>query len=228
MGSQKGISTVMILLVIGLVAVLAVGGYFVWQSFYDSSESDQIACTQDVKLCPDGSYVSRTGPKCEFAQCPASNQPTEWIDLANPELGFELKYPSNFFDAGHEPKIFSVKCSYKTLPQKCPDLTAFIPNSPTGSPVKLEKININGDDYCKYSLSDAATGHVYYYDYYATAKNQKCIVIELDTSSQNCDFYLPLQDGNLQQKQNYENCLEKNERRPKILEQIISTFQFPK
>lgn len=28
------------------------------------------ACTQEAKLCPDGSYVSRTGPNCEFAACP--------------------------------------------------------------------------------------------------------------------------------------------------------------
>lgn len=27
-------------------------------------------CTQDVKQCPDGSYVSRRGPNCEFAPCP--------------------------------------------------------------------------------------------------------------------------------------------------------------
>ena len=29
-----------------------------------------IACTQEAKLCPDGSYVGRTGPNCEFAPCP--------------------------------------------------------------------------------------------------------------------------------------------------------------
>jgi hypothetical protein len=28
------------------------------------------ACTQEAKLCADGSYVSRTGPNCEFAPCP--------------------------------------------------------------------------------------------------------------------------------------------------------------
>lgn len=28
-------------------------------------------CTTDVKQCPDGSYVGRTGPKCEFAACPS-------------------------------------------------------------------------------------------------------------------------------------------------------------
>lgn len=27
-------------------------------------------CTQDAKFCPGGSYVSRTGPNCEFAPCP--------------------------------------------------------------------------------------------------------------------------------------------------------------
>jgi len=29
-----------------------------------------IACTQEAKACPDGSYVSRTGPNCEFSICP--------------------------------------------------------------------------------------------------------------------------------------------------------------
>jgi len=29
-----------------------------------------IACTMEAKVCPDGSYVSRTGPNCEFAPCP--------------------------------------------------------------------------------------------------------------------------------------------------------------
>ena len=35
-----------------------------------------VACTMDAKQCPDGSYVGRTGPKCEFAQCPSEENPT--------------------------------------------------------------------------------------------------------------------------------------------------------
>jgi hypothetical protein len=27
-------------------------------------------CTKEAKQCPDGSYVGRTGPQCEFAPCP--------------------------------------------------------------------------------------------------------------------------------------------------------------
>ncbi|HBD24665.1 MAG: hypothetical protein A2566_02985 [Candidatus Zambryskibacteria bacterium RIFOXYD1_FULL_40_13] len=29
-----------------------------------------VMCTQEAKQCPDGSYVGRTGPRCEFAKCP--------------------------------------------------------------------------------------------------------------------------------------------------------------
>ena len=31
---------------------------------------EPVMCTMDAKLCPDGSYVSRQGPHCEFAPCP--------------------------------------------------------------------------------------------------------------------------------------------------------------
>jgi len=33
-------------------------------------------CTQDAKLCSDGSYVGRTGPNCEFTACPMNYPPT--------------------------------------------------------------------------------------------------------------------------------------------------------
>ncbi len=36
----------------------------------DDRESEMIDCTMDVKQCPDGSYVGRKGPKCEFKLCP--------------------------------------------------------------------------------------------------------------------------------------------------------------
>ncbi len=33
------------------------------------SAQSQIACTMDARMCPDGSYVGRTGPNCEFTAC---------------------------------------------------------------------------------------------------------------------------------------------------------------
>src|SRR3989344_983720 len=34
--------------------------------------STPVMCTMDAKICPDGSYVGRTGPNCEFAACGGS------------------------------------------------------------------------------------------------------------------------------------------------------------
>lgn len=30
-----------------------------------------VACTLEAKICPDGSYVGRIAPSCEFAPCPS-------------------------------------------------------------------------------------------------------------------------------------------------------------
>lgn len=32
-------------------------------------------CTKELKICPDGTKVGRTGPYCEFEACPPSNIP---------------------------------------------------------------------------------------------------------------------------------------------------------
>lgn len=37
------------------------------------NNTNQVACTQEAKLCPDGTAVGRTGPNCEFAPCPGGN-----------------------------------------------------------------------------------------------------------------------------------------------------------
>jgi hypothetical protein len=39
----------------------------------DNPTPEPIVCTQEAMLCPDGSYVSRTGPNCEFAACPETS-----------------------------------------------------------------------------------------------------------------------------------------------------------
>ena len=37
-------------------------------------DQDGVMCTMDVKLCPDGSAVGRSGPNCEFTPCPGQSQ----------------------------------------------------------------------------------------------------------------------------------------------------------
>ncbi len=60
--------------VLGIVALaLAIGVVlWVWHVRIAKAPVGERVCTQEARLCPDGSYVGRTGPNCEFAACPES------------------------------------------------------------------------------------------------------------------------------------------------------------
>lgn len=78
---NKKIASEMALGIIVLVALIF-GGLFLWeeknsQEFIESpkfEKNNPVACTQEAKECPDGSFVSRTGPNCEFSPCPVSEK----------------------------------------------------------------------------------------------------------------------------------------------------------
>lgn len=56
--------------------------YIIWVSFagylnfsiWQLNSEKMVACTMEAKLCPDGSYVGRVGPNCEFASCPEGDK----------------------------------------------------------------------------------------------------------------------------------------------------------
>lgn len=75
---EKGFAFLAPLVVIIVLAVLGAGAFFVYQKSQEFSgtqnnQNQQTACTQEAKQCPDGSFVSRTGTNCEFAECPSTN-----------------------------------------------------------------------------------------------------------------------------------------------------------
>lgn len=80
-----------------LVVILIVGlcGYILFQN----NATNQVACPQDAKQCPDGSYVGRVGPHCAFGTCPAPTQTTDetinWKTYTHSSLPFSVKYPSD-------------------------------------------------------------------------------------------------------------------------------------
>ncbi|MFA5999942.1 MAG: hypothetical protein WC783_03110 [Candidatus Paceibacterota bacterium] len=53
-----------------------------------NQETEEVFCTQEALQCPDGSYVGRTGPKCEFAACP--DQVSIAGTLRQDQNGFQL------------------------------------------------------------------------------------------------------------------------------------------
>lgn len=74
-----------------LAAVLFIGtSYWVYKNY----STEGVVCTEEAKLCPDGLYVGRTGPNCEFVPCPSSAIDTSaWKTYRNEEYGYEIKYP---------------------------------------------------------------------------------------------------------------------------------------
>src|SRR3990172_11502159 len=86
------ISVILFLIAIGLASLF----------FLVLNKTEQKACTLEVKICPDGSSVGRTGPNCEFAPCPTSSAPsptsdstTNWKTYTN-NNGFSIKYPASW------------------------------------------------------------------------------------------------------------------------------------
>lgn len=60
-----------IFLLLGIVTGMAI--FYTITTMSSSSGPITIgACTREAMLCPDGSSVERTGPNCEFAECPSS------------------------------------------------------------------------------------------------------------------------------------------------------------
>lgn len=69
-----------------VIVIIVAGLLFAWyaSSVFEETfgQADtQTVCTMDAKICPDGSAVGRSGPACEFAQCPAMSdtEPLEEI-----------------------------------------------------------------------------------------------------------------------------------------------------
>ncbi len=228
---QKGFSFLLLILIVSALVILGIASYFAYQNYLsDNANNNQTACTQDAQLCPDGSYVTRTGPNCDFTQCPnsSSGQTAGWNNLTNNASGFSMQYPNNFFDTGHTPTISVGDCDYQVFPNQCPAIDSIVTDNPAGNFTNSQKgiFMVNSYNYCEYEIGDAAMGHQYYYDYYATVKNNKCLVVGLVSSSSTCENYLPLEQGNAQQSQNYNDCVTHRTERPGILQQIVSTFKF--
>ncbi len=79
MNNRDGFSVVALLVLAG-VLVVAGSAYLSfsnecsmpWSTLrcIDADDVRPIACTEEARICPDGSAVARIGPKCEFAPCP--------------------------------------------------------------------------------------------------------------------------------------------------------------
>lgn len=127
---QKGFAPILFLVGI-LVLVAVAGGAYYFGKLPIKPINNPKACTQEAKLCPDGSFVERVGPNCEFAPCPS----------ATPKLTDET---TNTDSIGSNWKTFSSKFGYTF---KYPDnITVTIMSTSSDLPSLKEVINIHSTD----------------------------------------------------------------------------------
>ncbi|HBK33459.1 TPA: hypothetical protein DEP34_01865 [Candidatus Uhrbacteria bacterium] len=128
--------------------------YSIWQ-LNPSSGSGQVACTQEAKLCPDGSYVGRTGPKCEFAQCPGENN-NLWITATDSKTGITFQYPKTLLTEYIHTVDWPPQIQVLNEPFTCTEA-----GSETARAGQTLKRMVDDRTYCVTKKSEGAAGSVY-------------------------------------------------------------------
>lgn len=112
MANKKMNKKIKIEIAVGIIVVLAIiVGAVVWKGSKEikmetpkvaiERKPDIVACTEEAKLCSDGSYVSRTGPNCEFATCPEAFEELvragyKKVEVINPLVKFSFEVPEKW------------------------------------------------------------------------------------------------------------------------------------
>lgn len=156
---------------ISLVVVIVVAGVGVIWGLQAKRESTNtpVACTDEAKICPDGTAVGRTGPQCAFADCPSVVKEPTGTKFTNTAIGVSFTLPAGWYVMGSTGAKVDPK-SYTT--------TTFVTigNGPYGSSIsiqanKVTDLNVypqtvsqwrsqNMSGKQKYSESDVTLGNV--------------------------------------------------------------------
>ena len=105
----RGFSPIIILTILLAIVITAGASYYIGVNKAGSKSTPIPAptinknkpCTQEAKVCPDGTSVGRVGPNCEFAPCPATETSQDsskpgWKLYSNKKYGFQISYPDSY------------------------------------------------------------------------------------------------------------------------------------
>src|SRR3989344_6674799 len=189
MADKEGISLLTIVMPVGFVVIFLIAGFLQWQgSLAVAQNANKVACTQEAKLCPDGSYVGRTGPDCEFAQCPVTNDAAgNWQIYADVANGFEFRYPQSFNTRYASLQQIPTAIVMAAQSQNIDSKGCYIPQA--GTPTTSEMI-MNGIKFCITESEDIGAGQLYKSYYFSTFRNEKYIILEFVVHTSNgCTAY---------------------------------------
>lgn len=172
------------LIIIIFAALIVLGIFFVTKS--PKKEEEQVVCTMEAKLCPDGSYVGRSGPACMFAQCPAATSTSGWKTFTDSAQGFTFQYPETLTTKYITTVDWPPKVSISGDPFAC--TTA---GKETDRAGQTTKEIINGRAYCVTKVVEGAAGSMYTQYAYATEIENKVLYFTFTLRATQCANYEP-------------------------------------
>ncbi len=177
-----------VLVVASFLIVLGI----VFKLMQKSSVVDQpMSCTEEAKICPDGSAVGRVGSKCEFAPCPTvtevpkNDNTTKAYTYINSKQAIAYMYPRTLATkyiatAAWPPKVWAMG-----EPFKCKAELAGVDQSNE----KIKQKIIGGQEYCVITMEDGAAGSTYKSYSYYSLKNGKFISVQFTLRYPECSNY---------------------------------------
>ncbi len=167
----------------------------------DAPEADSVFCTQEAKQCPDGSYVGRVGPRCEFATCPGGDGSEEenWKTFSDPESGVSFRYPETFGTTYIHPVDWPPRVAIVSEPFRCTEAGSAIDRAGKTS----ERV-VNGRTYCVTEKTEGAAGSIYTLYAFAAPADGKTVVYTFSTRAVQCANYdNPQQAACLQERERF-------------------------
>ncbi len=175
------------LLVLALVLTIAaiVGVYYLASpNFFNGTGR---GCTLEAKQCPNGTYVGRTGPNCEFTPCPEKQMSTDsWKSYTDAAQHLEVFYPETLpatyiqtVPIGWPPKVTIEPRAYSCEQKGGGD----------GLPQEVVERTANGRSYCVSVVKQGAAGSVYADYVYSKKKGLDLVSISFALRYPQCGNY---------------------------------------
>lgn len=185
-----------------LIVIVLVIIYF---TFFDKRPSntdsdEQVFCTMEAKECPDGSYVGRIPPNCEFAACPSEIIPADWLTFNDQVNNVTFRYPKTLGKKYISEQEWPPKLSISRAAYDCQagDASSSLPNQ------TIER-QINQRTYCISMTNDAAAGTVYGSYTYTTVWQDKLLAMTFVLRYPQClNYEEPNQTECVDERQNFD------------------------
>lgn len=133
--------------------------------------------------CPDGSFVGRTGPKCEFTPCPGMDV-NEWRTANDPERDITFRYPEKFPTTYIEAYDWPPQVQITDGPFTCTEAGEI-----GGRAGRTEAHTVKGRTYCVTEVVGAAAGSRYTQYAYAFEKEGKVPILTFTVRAPECGNY---------------------------------------